>query len=66
MSTQYEQYGYECHTDQGLRSTEIRTLQPTGNKNTRKRTADAKPPLYFYIERFLGKLAAAPTRVRTT
>ena len=51
LSTQYEQYGYECHTNQGLRSTEIRTLQPTGNKNTQERTADAKPP-FIYIGSF--------------
>ena len=37
--------------DRGLRSTEFRTLQPTGNKNTQKRTADAKPP-FIYIEKF--------------
>ena len=65
LSTQYELYGYECHTDQCLRSTEIRTSQPTGSKNTQERTADAKPP-FIYVERLLGKLAAALIRVRTT
>ena len=39
--------------DQGLRSTEFRTRQPTGNKNKRERTADAKPP-FIYIEKFEG------------
>ena len=34
LSTQNELYGYECRTNQGLRSTESRTLQPTGKKNT--------------------------------
>ena len=53
LSTQNELYGYECRMDRGLRSTEIRTLQPTRDKNTQERPADAKPP-FIYIERFSG------------